>query len=80
MSPDFNIQRFVDDVFEEDQVYKECIENILKNIDHGLERCGNNKERISRLLMVRNFLETKIPEAKSKVFDNLYLDRLPIAV
>lgn len=80
MNSDYNIQKFVGGVFEEDQAYKECIENILKNIDRGLERCGNNREKISKLLMVRNFLETKIPEAKSKVFDNLYLDILPIAV
>ncbi len=80
MNPDFNIQKFVSGIFEEEQAYKECIENILKNIDRGLERCGNDREKISRLLMVRNFLETKIPEAKSKVFDNLYIDHLPIAV
>jgi enamine deaminase RidA (YjgF/YER057c/UK114 family) len=80
MNPQFNIQKFVDGIFEEDQAYKECIENILRNIDRGLERCGNDKEKIGRLLMVRNFLETKIPEAKSKVFDNLYMDILPIAV
>lgn len=80
MNPELNIQRFVKDIFEEDQVYKECIENILKNIDRGLDLCGNDREKISRLLAVRNFLETKIPEAKSKVFDNLFSERFPIAV
>lgn len=52
-----DINLLVTEIFEEDKIYRSCVKNILKNIDHAIEHSGNNRSRIGRLLMIRSFVE-----------------------
>ncbi|MFY0599901.1 MAG: hypothetical protein JXR03_09545 [Cyclobacteriaceae bacterium] len=74
MIPEFNVQDFVNDIFEEDATHQHCVDNILRNIENSIESCGNDRAQISRLLMMRSFLEKRLSRAQ---FDALQFTSTP---
>ncbi|MEP0367824.1 MAG: hypothetical protein ABJN36_18400 [Cyclobacteriaceae bacterium] len=68
MNTNFNAQRFVYEIFEEDQLTKLCIQNVLRNIDRNIEKAGNDKAKISRLLMMRSHVESQLPGSKPAAY------------
>lgn len=54
----FDVKHLVQEIFDqEDQMMSRVASNILEHIDKNIEKAGNNRKRIVRLLKMKSFIK-----------------------
>ncbi|MBV6644886.1 MAG: hypothetical protein KI790_05535 [Cyclobacteriaceae bacterium] len=61
MIPSASIQQLVKEIFEEESIItEECALIILKNLERNIERSGNDKVQVGKLLAMSYYIQSEI--------------------